>query len=155
MTKIQRERVGFESKPEGENMNPYILQWGAIAILMSSAWALTRAQDLAATGSFEPPRVVSTMEARYPPNSIASGTVILDLAIDESGGVSAVRTILGVPSLTEEATRTVKQWKFRPALLNGQPVAATFAASFSFVPPVITPGSNPGAAGRSEAITGD
>jgi protein TonB len=52
-----------------------------------------------------------------------SGTVILEVTIDEEGNVSDVKVLRGHVLLVEEAVRAVKEWKYSPTLLNGEPVA--------------------------------
>lgn len=81
---------------------------------------------------FEPVRIVSTAETLYPAGSTASGTVILEVMVEETGKVGLVQVVRGVPQLTEAAERSVRQWKFEPARLDGQRVAAPVLAAFSF-----------------------
>ena len=66
--------------------------------------------------------VVSGVEAPYPPNSVAAGTVVFEVTVGASGTIEEIRRIRDVPSLTEAAERSLKQWKFRPAKLNGRPI---------------------------------
>ncbi len=86
---------------------------------------------------FKPIQVVSTVKARYPATSIAAGTVILEVTVGESGAIEKIKVIHGIPSLTEEAERSVRQWKFKPAQLDGKPVASPMVASFTFNRPLI------------------
>ncbi len=51
-----------------------------------------------------------------------SGSVILEAVIDEEGNVSEVKILSGHPFLTEAAVQAVKQWKYSPTVLNGEPV---------------------------------
>jgi TonB family protein len=88
---------------------------------------------------FDPPAVVSTVEAIYPLQSVASGTVVLEVALDDTGKITAVRVVRGIPSLTESAERSVRHWKFRPARLDGAPVNSKVVVAFSFVPPNVGP----------------
>lgn len=88
---------------------------------------------------YEPPSVVSSVEAVYPVRSVASGTVVLELSLDESARITNVRVVHGIASLTEPAEHSVKQWKFHPAMLDGKPVPSKFAVAFSFVPPNVGP----------------
>ena len=88
---------------------------------------------------FDPPSVVSAVEAIYPLTSVASGTVVLEVALDDTGTITGVRVVRGIPSLTESAERSIRQWKFQPAHLNGEPVYSKMAVAFSFVPPNVGP----------------
>jgi len=51
------------------------------------------------------------------------GTVELAAVIDETGRVERLRLIRGHPLLVKAAMDAVKQWRYRPALWNGVPVA--------------------------------
>ena len=81
---------------------------------------------------FEPAEVVSTANTYYPPLSVAFGTVVLQLTIGESGEIEEIKVLRHIPSLTEEAMRSVKKWKFKPAALDGKPVRSKMAAAFTF-----------------------
>ncbi len=61
-----------------------------------------------------------------------SGTVILQVIVDEEGNVTAVKVMQGHPLLVEEAVRAVRQWKCSPTLLNGEPVPVTATVTVIF-----------------------
>ena len=92
---------------------------------------------------FQPPEVISAVEADYPVRSIAWGTVILQVTIDPSGEIEQVKVIKDVKSLTPQAEKAVKKWKFKPATLDGKPVGSTIVVAFTFNPPVYNPTSTP------------
>jgi protein TonB len=61
------------------------------------------------------------------------GMVILEAIIDERGHVSNVRVLRGLPmGLDREAMEAVKQWRYRPAMLNGRPVRVYFTLTVNF-----------------------
>ena len=61
------------------------------------------------------------------------GVVILQTVIDTLGNVTDVRVLKGLPSgLTDAAIQAVTQWKFRPALLEEQPVPVYYLVTVSF-----------------------
>jgi protein TonB len=53
------------------------------------------------------------------------GTVRLDVHVGTDGGVIdvQVRQSSGSPSLDRAATDAVRKWRFKPATVDGQPVA--------------------------------
>ncbi|MGH9791163.1 MAG: energy transducer TonB [Candidatus Acidiferrales bacterium] len=105
-----------------------------LALAAGAALAQSRrAQDYA------PPRVLATVDANYPPTSIAGGTVVLQVAVSEAGAITEVEVVGDIPSLTVAAERAVRQWKFAPAELNGRPVASTVIVAVSFTRPVLNP----------------
>jgi TonB family protein len=93
---------------------------------------------LKASEGIEFPELVSKIEPRYPDDARAArveGQVILDITIDESGvvrDVSVLRGIEGWLSLEQEAVRAVKQWRYRPALDHGRPVATSLMIFIQF-----------------------
>jgi outer membrane biosynthesis protein TonB len=88
---------------------------------------------------FEPPSVVGTVDVVYPPQSVASGTVVLEVSLDEDGKIIGIRVVQGIASLTEPAEYSVQQWKFHGAKFEGKPVPSKITTAFSFVPPSVGP----------------
>jgi len=50
------------------------------------------------------------------------GMVLLHVLISKEGDIAKVEVVSGDPLLAPEAIRVVKQWKYKPYLLNGNPV---------------------------------
>jgi protein TonB len=50
------------------------------------------------------------------------GAVELLATISKSGSISNLKVLGGDPALAESAVRAVRQWKYRPYLLNSEPV---------------------------------
>ena len=92
-------------------------------------------EKIEAPPRYVPPSVLAATEAVYPIQIVASGTVVLEVTIDEVGKVVEVRIVRGIASLTEEASRAVLKWTFQPARFNGRPVPSRIPVAFSFVPP--------------------
>lgn len=61
-----------------------------------------------------------------------SGRVILNVIVDEQGNVSDIRISRGHPLLNEAAVSAVKQWKYSPTLINGEPVPITATVTVFF-----------------------
>ena len=60
------------------------------------------------------------------------GDVILRVLVDKQGQVVDVAVIKGDPMFTEAAMDAVKQWRFKPYLLNGEPIEVESTALVSF-----------------------
>jgi TonB family protein len=60
------------------------------------------------------------------------GDVRLHFKIDTKGHVSYIRVISGHPLLVDAAVEAVKQWEYRPTLVNGQPVEVETDVSIPF-----------------------
>ncbi len=62
------------------------------------------------------------------------GTVVLTALIDKGGNIQNLQVVSGHPLLTSAAIEAVKQWRYKPFLLDGQPVAVetTVIVNFRF-----------------------
>ncbi|MGC1453058.1 MAG: TonB family protein [Candidatus Sulfotelmatobacter sp.] len=60
------------------------------------------------------------------------GTVELMATIAKTGGISQVKTLSGDSQLARAASDAVKQWKYRPYLLNGEPVEIQTQVTINF-----------------------
>ena len=105
---------------------------GTLALLALCATLSLAQQPAGQPPTYEAPEVLSTVDPGYPPNSIATGTVILQVSLDKWGEIEAVKVLKDIKSLTPEAERAVRKWKFKPARLDGQPVKSTLTAAFTF-----------------------
>lgn len=63
----------------------------------------------------------------------ASGTVTVQVLIDEQGNVVAARAIDGHPLLQAAAVGAARQARFSPTLLEGEPVKVTGVIQYNFV----------------------
>lgn len=88
---------------------------------------------------FQPVRILSALGAIYPFGGFASGSVIFEVNVGESGAIDRIEVLKGIPSLTEAAERAVRKWKFEPARIDGKVVASSMIASFTFRVPPSTP----------------
>ena len=76
-------------------------------------------------GSVQHAKLIRQVRPRYPPLAVQAriqGTVILEATISELGSVEDLRVIKGHPLLTERALEAVRQWRYKPTVLNGMPV---------------------------------
>jgi len=76
-----------------------------------------------------------TVDATYPPAAIRQkieGVVVLDVRVDASGAVENATLISGHPALAPAAIEAVKQWKYKPYMVNGAPGAVETTARLEF-----------------------
>ena len=69
--------------------------------------------------------LIHRAEPVYPPLARAArvqGDVVLKAIIDKNGDIQDLQLISGHPMLVPGAIAAVKQWRYKPYLLNGQPV---------------------------------
>jgi protein TonB len=58
--------------------------------------------------------------------------VVLECTISPAGKVVHVKTLRGVPQLTEAAIDAVRQWEYTPTLLNGVAVPVIMTVTVTF-----------------------
>jgi protein TonB len=60
------------------------------------------------------------------------GVVVMEAVISKEGSVDSLRVISGHPLLLQAAIDAVKQWKYRPTMLNGEPVDVVTTITVTF-----------------------
>jgi hypothetical protein len=102
------------------NLRAFQLCGAASTLVLMSGFSLALAQDQTNSALiFKPAYVVSATDIPYPIQSIAIGTVMLEVVVSETGKVDSVLPIREIDSLTEVAIDSVKNWKFRAARPSG------------------------------------
>src|SRR5437660_7629158 len=69
--------------------------------------------------------LVRKVNPNYPPlarQARIQGTVVLQAEISKDGSIQNLRLISGHPMLAPSAIEAVKQWRYKPYYLNGEPV---------------------------------
>jgi protein TonB len=70
-------------------------------------------------------QLITRIVPRYPPLAVQTrkeGTVLLHAIISVDGRITALEVVSGTPLLVQAAVDAVRQWRYRPTYLNGQPV---------------------------------
>jgi periplasmic protein TonB len=81
-------------------------------------------------------KAISLPKPAYPPiarAAHASGTVVVQVLIDENGNVVSAHAVSGHPLLQAVAVGAARQAKFSPTKLSGQPVKVTGVIQYNFV----------------------
>jgi periplasmic protein TonB len=79
--------------------------------------------------------LVRRVNPTYPPlarQARIQGVVILQAQISKEGNIENLQLISGHPMLAPAAIDAVKQWKYRPYLLNGEPVEVETQVQVNF-----------------------
>ena len=79
--------------------------------------------------------IISKVQPDYPPmarQARVQGTVVMKAVINQTGDVESVELLSGHPMLVQAALDAVKQWKYRPYLLNGNAVAVETQVTVNF-----------------------
>ncbi|QEE27881.1 M56 family metallopeptidase [Terriglobus albidus] len=80
-------------------------------------------------------QIVSTVNPVYPEaarKARIEGTVVLHAIISETGDVMALQVLSGPTALLDSAIDAVQQWKYKPYLLNGQPIEVSTTISVTY-----------------------
>jgi protein TonB len=80
-------------------------------------------------------QLIARIEPRYPALALqihVQGTVHLHAIISSDGRITSLEVVSGHPLLVQAALDAVRQWRYRPTLLNGEPVEVETTISVEF-----------------------
>lgn len=86
-------------------------------------------------GDLQAPALIRRVEPDYPGVAVSakvSGTVILEATVNEAGAVTDVKVLRSILLLDQAAIKAVKQWRYEPLMLNGQPVPFILVVTLTF-----------------------
>ena len=88
-------------------------------------------------GNVQESKLVSQIKPVYPVlarQARVQGVVVLEAVIDREGAITNLKVITGHPLLVQAAVDAVRQWRYKPTLLNGEPVevVTTITVNFAF-----------------------
>jgi TonB family protein len=86
-------------------------------------------------GDVKPAELLKSVQPEYPliaKSQHIAGRVSIDALIDASGNVASVNVISGPPLLHRAAMDAVKQWKYKPAMLDGEPTTMHLTVTVEF-----------------------
>jgi protein TonB len=79
--------------------------------------------------------VLHKVQPTYPPlarTARVQGSVVLAAVIGKDGAIQNLHVLSGHPLLQQAALEAVKQWKYRPYILNGEPVEVDTQVTVNF-----------------------
>jgi protein TonB len=86
-------------------------------------------------GNVQQANLISQPKPQYPPLAKAArvqGTVKFQATISKDGSIQDLQLLGGPPLLVQAAQQAVLQWKYRPTLLNGEPVEVITTIDVNF-----------------------
>jgi TonB family protein len=86
-------------------------------------------------GQVQESKIIRRVPPIYPELARRAGVeavVILEVIVDEEGNVTNVRVLRSHPLLEQAAIDAVKQWKYSPTLVNGEPVPVVATVMVEF-----------------------
>jgi protein TonB len=87
-------------------------------------------------GQVQAAKIVAQPQPLYPAlarQARIQGNVVLHAIIDKDGRVGQLEVVSGHPLLVQAALDAVKQWRYQPTQLNGDPVEVDTTITVSFV----------------------
>ena len=83
-------------------------------------------------GDVQAPVLVSRTEPKIPIRAHCRGLVAIQCVIDERGNVTQARDVTSQPnSFTQAFADAAQNWKFKPAMLHGSPVAVEYSLTLN------------------------
>ena len=79
--------------------------------------------------------LVHKVQPQYPPlarQARIQGVVVLQALIGKDGNIQNLHVVSGHPMLTNSALEAVKEWKYKPYYLNGEPVEVETTINVNF-----------------------
>ena len=143
-TQLQRVQNSTAARQDVAPEAPTIAGLGSAANALSAIAAPTKALPTVAPESHRISQGVSDgllikrVQPTYPAQALQmhiEGTVVLQATIARDGTIKNVKALSGPPILARAASDAVRQWKYRPYTLNGQPVEIDTQVSVAFKAP--------------------
>jgi protein TonB len=79
--------------------------------------------------------ILRRVQPLYPPlarNARVQGSVVLAAVISKAGAIENLRVLSGHPMLVPAAIDAVSQWRYRPYILNNEPVEVETQITVNF-----------------------
>jgi periplasmic protein TonB len=79
--------------------------------------------------------LIHQVKPNYPPlarQARIQGAVVLQAVISKDGTIQGLHVVSGHPMLTPAAIDAVKQWRYKPYFLNGEPVEVETVVTVNF-----------------------
>ncbi len=86
-------------------------------------------------GNVQAANIISQTRPEYPmiaKTAHVSGTVVLHAVISKDGSIQELQYVSGPPLLMKSAMDAVKEWRYKPTQLNGEPVEVDTTISVVF-----------------------
>ncbi|HUJ95039.1 MAG TPA: energy transducer TonB [Terriglobales bacterium] len=80
--------------------------------------------------------LIYRVQPQYPPlarQARIQGSVVLQAVISREGAIEKLQVLSGHPMLVQAAVEAVRHWRYRPYVLNGEPVEVETEVTVNFV----------------------
>ncbi|MGE5324324.1 MAG: TonB family protein [Actinomycetota bacterium] len=110
---------------------------GALSTLARPVSSAAPQVAVAQQSELEPMHVLKPVAPVYPPLARIrrlSGSVVVQVTVGKDGRAHNPKLVSGQPVFRDAAFEAIKQWKFKPATLNGQPIDQATQIKMDFKP---------------------
>jgi protein TonB len=108
---------------------------GGVLASANSAAPKIEVKRLKVSSGVTAANLISGPKPNYPPiakQARVQGTVVLQAVISKSGTIEGLKVVSGHPMLTQAALDTVRNWRYKPTYLNGEPVEVETTINVNF-----------------------
>ena len=132
-------KIATSAADSTQDAAPALTLGGATGSGALSALAKTGASkpSMLTQSELEPVQVVKRVSPTYPiiaKQRRLSGTLVVDALVDKNGKVTILQLVSGPPVFRDAAFDAIKQWQFKPAMLNGQAIDQNTEIRLQFNP---------------------
>ncbi len=108
---------------------------GGVLASANSAAPKIEVKKLRVSAGVQASKLISQPKPVYPPvakQAHIQGVVQLAATTSKNGTIDNLRVVSGHPMLTQSALQAVRQWKYQPTYLNGEPVEVETTINVNF-----------------------
>ncbi len=108
---------------------------GVIGAVPTAAPKLVAPQRVRVSQGVTEGNLMRKVTPEYPPlarQAHVQGAVVLSAVIGKDGSIQNLQVVSGHPMLSSAAINAVKQWRYKPYILNGQPVEVETTITVNF-----------------------
>jgi TonB family protein len=126
---VSRQTVAFLYRPANQGNAVAVPPMDFVPVIPS---------DQSDDGDYVPVGISSFAYPDYPVNSVAWGSVVVQVTVNSVGHVKDVNFLYRTASFDNFVLDALKRWRFRAAILRGKPVTSKTVIAFVFQPPPST-----------------
>jgi protein TonB len=108
---------------------------GGVLAAANAAPPKIEVKKLRVSGGVQASKLISQPKPIYPPiakQARVQGTVVLAATISKNGTIEGLKVVSGHPMLTQSALDAVRNWRYQPTYLNGEPVEVETTINVNF-----------------------
>jgi|SwirhisoilCB2_FD_contig_81_4392054_length_1293_multi_3_in_0_out_0_1 protein TonB len=108
---------------------------GGILASANSAAPKIEVKRLRVSQGVQASKLISQPKPNYPPiakQARVQGQVVLQAVISKNGTIENLKVVSGHPMLTQAALDAVRNWRYQPTVLNGEPVEVETTINVNF-----------------------